>query len=843
MTRSEAARVAALARWGKYTPKPQARPLNIGKPATPTKAPPPRKSRSAGSRGRAAAPKAPKPTAAQRQAERDANATAARRANEAAVGSQAGLGENLHGALMEFASPDEKISLAPQNKAALAKAGLVETGPDGQDRLTAAGRAYAQAARKGDVRAAADAISRGTEAAAKPAKGGGGGGGSATPTDDEKLAAQQKKRTATAAQTAAQVGLGTGQVDALRAAAETGTTPNAQLQALGLTDAAGNTTDQGRRALAALERGDVRGYRAALQDANAAQGRQAAATARTNERRAAGQKRDAERTARQAQIAQRRTEREAASAKRDAERAARRAATDKRRADLDARRQARDAAMVDYARRRSVGERYKAETYGGKQRNTLRGNVFAGPDRSFPIVTAQDVKDAVRSLGRTKHDKATVKRGIIRRARAIGATAALPESWRGKSFAVYKDASGQPRWIARTTTAYKDRDGEILPIATLDQDSQRMTQSGQYGPLRWWHVGAPDPHNDTTPWGIGLDLGMCDYSAQIGRTRLESGTFNSPKIAARVAQIAGSLELSPGFFHKATDPQPDGTYSAIRTFERSIVPTRYGRASNLFTGISLKGNTIMDQDEFNRRFKAACIELKLSPEQSADLYAQMVQTDKTATDQRVAFKSAEQAPAPSTVYYLPDGQPGVIVDNVFVALKAAPSMAVEDEPAPPADDAMTAVEEMDDGEPDAAPGQYAGDMSVDEMRSMMQEIVQATIAPLTKALDMAGKMGGMVDELKSMMTVKAPAQPGQPAAPSMTEADRNKVIADMQAMLATATPATVPQTFTPSNAESDIAAALKSQPENSAVARPANGLQSIAAASFPELYPEYQMQR
>ena len=78
---------------------------------------------------------------------------------------------------------------------------------------------------------------------------------------------------------------------------------------------------------------------------------------------------------------------------------------------------------------------------------------------------------------------------------------------RKEAFTVYKAADGTPRWLARSTTAYRARDGEILSVAALDADSQRMTATKQYGPLRWWHVGRPDPANPGAPWGPGLDLG------------------------------------------------------------------------------------------------------------------------------------------------------------------------------------------------------------------------------------------------------------------------------------------------------------------------------------------------
>lgn len=160
----------------------------------------------------------------------------------------------------------------------------------------------------------------------------------------------------------------------------------------------------------------------------------------------------------------------------------------------------------------------------------------------------------------------------------------------GKSFTVYKDHTGAHRWLARSTTAYRDRDREILSTDALDRDSQRMTATKQFGPLRWWHVGLPDPFDPVQPWGPGLDLGDCDFSIQIGRTRVESGTFKSEAIGRRIAATADQYELSPGFFHPVDEPAPDGVFAQIRTFERSLVPTRYGRASNLFTGLTVKGD-------------------------------------------------------------------------------------------------------------------------------------------------------------------------------------------------------------------------------------------------------------
>ena len=273
-----------------------------------------------------------------------AERAAKRRENEAAVGEQAGLGKDLSDALLEFASPDEDITLAPQNAEAMLAKGLIEQNPDGSYRISGAGRSYIAAARTGDVSKARDALGRADERAArrrevaerraareaernapeagegdlldpkeaKPKKGGGGGGGGgkddkeakpskisaeslrrimpsgnakpasgggssggrkpdtpkeARPAPEDRATQRDQERTRTAIETAQRTGLRRGDYDALRSAAE-GAGGNRTLDTLGFTSG-GEATDQGRRALSALERGDLRAYQAAAQDARA----------------------------------------------------------------------------------------------------------------------------------------------------------------------------------------------------------------------------------------------------------------------------------------------------------------------------------------------------------------------------------------------------------------------------------------------------------------------------------------------------------------------------------------------------------------------------------------------
>jgi len=67
----------------------------------------------------------------------------------------------------------------------------------------------------------------------------------------------------------------------------------------------------------------------------------------------------------------------------------------------------------------TAGERKKAESRGA-----------AMPGGRFPISDKRDVTKAVHALGRAKGDKSKIKSHIKKRARALGAMSAIPDSWK-----------------------------------------------------------------------------------------------------------------------------------------------------------------------------------------------------------------------------------------------------------------------------------------------------------------------------------------------------------------------------------------------------------------------------
>lgn len=68
-------------------------------------------------------------------------------------------------------------------------------------------------------------------------------------------------------------------------------------------------------------------------------------------------------------------------------------------------------------------------TFTAEQRKKLAKSGAAMKDGSFPIATEEDLKNAIRAVGRASNP-AGAKRHIIKRAKALGLTKLLPDAWR-----------------------------------------------------------------------------------------------------------------------------------------------------------------------------------------------------------------------------------------------------------------------------------------------------------------------------------------------------------------------------------------------------------------------------
>lgn len=283
---------------------------------------------------------------------------------------------------------------------------------------------------------------------------------------------------------------------------------------------------------------------------------------------------------------------------------------------------------------------------------------------------------------------------------------------RTKSLVVFKDVTGHPRWVAVSSTAFQDRDGEIVSLKALTDDVARSDLTNEYGPLRWWHV-------------PGLDIGDCDYRAMHGRSLIESGTFRDERY---VALVKSQDQISLGFLHPDSEPDKQRVFNTINTFERSLIPYPQGRASNLFTQITIKES---DMDE-NKR---AALAERVGPDLLARLLDGIEQTEKAADQQRVAHKASRVAVWNEALGAWQE-----------IAVKAAPdpAMAASDTPEDPMME--------DPADEDLEPGAYFSPEELQEIISALAPAVaSAVIDQLAPMLNMEAKMGKFTDELKGLV--------------------------------------------------------------------------------------------
>ena len=282
---------------------------------------------------------------------------------------------------------------------------------------------------------------------------------------------------------------------------------------------------------------------------------------------------------------------------------------------------------------------------------TNEGITFSSANEWIEVQRKQEwVEKAMRLKVGARHnlkDNEMVQ-GIHDNAVALGATCK-----------VVKQADGSYRWVLISSSAYQDRDGEIVSQKALEADVARADADGQYGPLLWWH----EP---------GIVLGDCDFNAMHGPFLVESGTFNNQQVAERMKEHADELGGSIAFRHPFTEPDKENVFYNVRRFERSNLPKEV--ASNLFTFEFITNKErVMDEKKFDA-FKAIV---------GDDLAAQVIQTadaqEKQADAAGVRRKEEQaaagapaadtQPAAPVTQTTTPESLAQVIAQAIATALQ------------------------------------------------------------------------------------------------------------------------------------------------------------------------------
>lgn len=407
-----------------------------------------------------------------------------------------------------------------------------------------------------------------------------------------------------------------------------------------------------------------------------------------------------------------------------------------------------------------AGRRFTAAADRGDPRDALdalsrgRDRVAEGQEREQDRQRRAQARDTRRQQQEQRRQE-IARRRAMRERRLRGR--------RKEVLTVYKDANGNDRWLAVSSTAFRDRDKEIVSLAALQKDIDRTYKAiaegrlRNHGPLRFWHV-------------PGLDIGDCDYRVLAGRSLIESGTFRKKEYARL---IRPGDQMSLGFMHPISQPDANGIFTDIYSFERSITPA--GRASNTLTRITVKEVQMLTkekQDEYLARGgDLALLESLLAEQQT---------TEKAAEAAGVSYKEDATPPTVSTDAEQPAPDPAPEPEA-----EATTEKAMEMAAAPTGD--------VDDGP-----------LLTDAEMDMIGERVAMKLAPMFN-------VKGMIDDLKSSFGGQMAKKDDDIASLKEALAQSQALTANLQARLA--------------NLEGDQTSAAKRS-----VARP-----DLGAAAFPAL--------
>ena len=245
-------------------------------------------------------------------------------------------------------------------------------------------------------------------------------------------------------------------------------------------------------------------------------------------------------------------------------------------------------------------DRKAPREFSADAREAMAGEGVAMPDGSYPIPDRGALKRAIQSFGRAT-DPAAVKRHIVKRARALGAEAMLPEGWASsKAFAEMKAEPMEAPQLDRWLEGKVPRRVLVVPFggplpggkAGLDLDGEYFDdETDLYGPypaLRRSRERLVDWHHDNDPTGLmkGAVLGRvvlddkpedagvwADFWANAGeqRRRLVADLErrgaalygSSQAVAGSVRKAAdGHIEMWPLVRHTITT-SPQNTYAVV----------------------------------------------------------------------------------------------------------------------------------------------------------------------------------------------------------------------------------------------------------------------------------------
>ena len=158
-------------------------------------------------------------------------------------------------------------------------------------------------------------------------------------------------------------------------------------------------------------------------------------------------------------------------------------------------------------------------------------------------------------------------------------------------FFTTKQSDGQYRWVSISSTAFLDREFDIVSSKALERSADSVVKDR--GPLRFWHV-------------KGVDFGNCDFAMHDGLCLIESGLWYNDAVSQQARKESSrhpeKWAISIAFLSDPTDKERNvevrgkrvnNVYHSIAILERSLLPVQ--QSANVFSRITTEGEPEMLQ--------------------------------------------------------------------------------------------------------------------------------------------------------------------------------------------------------------------------------------------------------
>lgn len=192
-----------------------------------------------------------------------------------------------------------------------------------------------------------------------------------------------------------------------------------------------------------------------------------------------------------------------------------------------------------------------------------KGQAFKNADGSFsyPIADEEDLKNAIRAVGRGNADHNSIRAYIIKRAKALGAESQIPDNWSAdgsisdaKSAGVHLDFTGtNPQQIA-ADIGWVLRDGSRSAPTAVDPEVMEGLKSAKIALARVKATQLTDPDHATDPDDVSILADINAAEAAVDKAIVAQSKDGRPDVEAKSARVP--VQVKRGIFADTKEFEP-----------------------------------------------------------------------------------------------------------------------------------------------------------------------------------------------------------------------------------------------------------------------------------------------